>query len=669
MRGAKKKNLKSKRGSFSNVDDPKFAAIKKETEYLVKYRKIAQSFFDDNELIDLFKKHNYEDEQILKEINNKIRLGEDYQWKEIIKGKAITAKSSDQAKHKKKYYREEKSYSPEESKEQIIYNKNQKGIHKNSKDFYHYIAKKPKRPFQKCIEVPSEYQPTNINEDETKSKKEKNENNKNNENKEDNKNNENIENSKNIENNENNEDNKIKENNEDNKINENNENNNEKIESNENDNNINDIAKNLDITENIVCSKVSEKLITKVVLNEDENDSKSKELKLKEDAFRSLKNARKNWKRKSQADMNNNTINTNINISKYISDNNTSNNISNNLSNDISNDISNNNIINDISNNNISFNISNNISTNRQNEETEDFNNTPPGPEISSYSEIQKEKRKREKYLRDFFVNMKKQYCRKDQNNIKRATSKDSDISNKQIENIHINNKNNTYITKKNYKNSTINKNNSNSIKKKLIFDEELQLDTKVNNLTISSCYDNPYREQYLKMIKEKKKQNPDKVIELIVPPPIQYNPNYMQLYSPYQYGYNPYMNINPNIYMMKQYQMSGQQILNPLNQQQTPIKLNKPQNNNNKIDNNQINNVNYNDFNQGIMQSINANMISPRMNMAPSPVQMEINMGNVDINQLSVSGSGSGSVFHNISNDRVWEPSSSPGGMINTST
>ena len=68
-------------------------------------------------------------------------------------------------------------------------------------------------------------------------------------------------------------------------------------------------------------------------------------------------------------------------------------------------------------------------------------------------------------------------------------------------------------------------------------------------------------------------------------------------------------------------------------------------------------------------MQSINANMISPRMNMAPSPVQMEINMGNVDINQLSVSGSGSGSVFHNISNDRVWEPSSSPGGMINTST
>ena len=183
MRGAKKKNLKSKRGSFSNVDDPKFAAIKKETEYLVKYRKIAQSFFDDNELIDLFKKHNYEDEQILKEINNKIRLGEDYQWKEIIKGKAITAKSSDQAKHKKKYYREEKSYSPEESKEQIIYNKNQKGIHKNSKDFYHYIAKKPKRPFQKCIEVPSEYQPTNINEDETKSKKEKTENNKNNENK------------------------------------------------------------------------------------------------------------------------------------------------------------------------------------------------------------------------------------------------------------------------------------------------------------------------------------------------------------------------------------------------------------------------------------------------------------------------------------------------------
>ena len=656
MRGTKKKNLKSKRASFSNLDDPKFAAIKKETEYLLKYRKIAQSYLDDNELIDLFKQHNYDDEQILKEINDKIKLGEEYQWKEIIKGKAITAKSSDQAKHKKRYYREDKSYSPEESKEQIT-NKNQRGVHKNSKDFYHYIAKKPKRPFQKCIEVPSEYQPENNSENVIQPKKEKEENNKNNENIKDNKNNEINEDDKNKENNENVKSKNIENN------------------SNEKKNSIGDLAKNLDIKEDIVNSKISEKLVTKVVLNEDINDNKSKELKLKEDAFRSLKNARKNWKQKSQNDISNNNVNNNINLSSYVNDNNTSNNISHNLSNDISNNISNNNICNDIS-NNISYKISKDTSPYKQNEEIEDYNNTPPGPEISSYSELQKEKRKREKYLRDFFVNMKKHYCRKEQNNIKRTNSKDSDGSNnnRQIENININNKSNTLYTKKKYKNSLINNNsinNSRSNIKKLTFDKELKLDSKVNNLTISSCYDNPYREQYLKMINEKKKQNPDKEIELIIPP-LQYNPNYMQLYPPYQYGYNPYMNMNmnPNMYMMKQYQMVGQQIVNPLGPQETPMKLNKPQIDN-KIDNNQINNINFNDTNQGILQSINANMISPRVSMAPSPVQiMEISMGgNIDNAQLSISGSGSGSGFHNISNDRVWDQSSSPGRMINNST
>ena len=33
--------------------------------------------------------------------------------------------------------------------------------HKNSHDFYHYNSKRPKRPFQKCIEVPSDYLPMN----------------------------------------------------------------------------------------------------------------------------------------------------------------------------------------------------------------------------------------------------------------------------------------------------------------------------------------------------------------------------------------------------------------------------------------------------------------------------------------------------------------------------
>ena len=162
----------------------------------------------------------------------------------------------------KRYYRKKKYYSPEESKEPII-KKNQKGIYKNSKDFFHYITKEPKRPFQKCIEIPSEYQPININKNKIQSKKEKDENNENN------KNDEIIEN----EYYENNTSGKNK------------------------NNNVNDIAKNLFIEENIFNSKTREKLVTKVIFDEDVNDSKSKELKLKENAFISLKNARKKWKR------------------------------------------------------------------------------------------------------------------------------------------------------------------------------------------------------------------------------------------------------------------------------------------------------------------------------------------------------------------------------------
>ena len=45
--------------------------------------------------------------------------------------------------------------------------KNNKNEHKNyrnynSNDFYHYVSKQPKRPFQECIEVPSDYNPNLI---------------------------------------------------------------------------------------------------------------------------------------------------------------------------------------------------------------------------------------------------------------------------------------------------------------------------------------------------------------------------------------------------------------------------------------------------------------------------------------------------------------------------
>ena len=72
-----------------------------------------------------------------------------------------------------------------------------------------------------------------------------------------------------------------------------------------------------------------------------------------------------------------------------------------------------------------------------------------------------------------------------------------------------------------------------------------LKVNCKVNDIFIPASYDNPNREQLLKIIKEKRQQNPDKIIEFLYPqiPPIGQIPFYSNIYQPYN-QFNPYMNM-----------------------------------------------------------------------------------------------------------------------------
>lgn len=66
------------------------------------------------------------------------------------------------------------------------------------------------------------------------------------------------------------------------------------------------------------------------------------------------------------------------------------------------------------------------------------------------------------------------------------------------------------------------------------------KIESKINNIFISACYDNPQRDLFLKMINEKRKQNPDKIVQVLFPqfPPMGYYPNIYQQYNPYMDAY-----------------------------------------------------------------------------------------------------------------------------------
>ena len=496
-----KKKSQRKWESLHYQSPEKYSYSKKEKEYLSKYRKIAGEYLEDWEFIELFKKNNFDDDLISKELN-KIILGDDYKWKEIKNGKPVTTRSTDQVRKRQKYYKADKAYMKYEKTEGDNESNNKRKIkgsfHKNLNDFYHYVSKKPKRPFQKCIEVPSDYLPL-----------------KNNNNIQENQNiintDDNINNNDDINNNNNkiipskSANNIIKIDNEKNKINE--------LGNNININNDNKkaIKKALPINMNMnnkmeeTKNNESDKIIS--------DEEQRKIILIKGEVFKNLKRIKTNTETKFKE---------NKNRQKEIY---------------------------------------------KQKDSSEKRIQTSSGID-SDYSlsnkDIKNDKALQKKYLKIFFGNMN-HYSKKIENNIKRASSKDSETSDDRPEtikrNINNNKRNNiptsSNIIQKKIRSMNIsssnNKNNmNNNINKNLRRayeldqrSQEIRLESKVVNLTINSCYDNPYRDQYLKFINEKRKKNPGKIVELIIP---QYNNMFMPPF-PFQYQYNPYLNQNMFMY------------------------------------------------------------------------------------------------------------------------
>ena len=496
-----KKKSQRKWESLHYQSPEKYSYSKKEKEYLSKYRKIAGEYLEDWELMELFKKNNFDDDLITKELN-KIILGDDYKWKEVKNGKPVTTRSTDQVRKRQKYYKADKAYMKYEKTEGDNESNNKRKIkgsfHKNLNDFYHYVSKKPKRPFQKCIEVPSDYLPL-----------------KNNNNIQENQNiintDDNINNNDDINNNNNkiipskSANNIIKIDNEKNKINELGNNINTNID------NKKAIKKALPINMNTnnkmeeTKNNESDKIIS--------DEEQRKIILIKGEVFKNLKRIKTNTETKFKE---------NKNRQKEIY---------------------------------------------KQKDSSEKRIQTSSGID-SDYSlsnkDIKNDKALQKKYLKIFFGNMN-HYSKKIENNIKRASSKDSETSDDRPEtikrNINNNKRNNiptsSNILQKKIRSMNIsssnNKNNmNNNINKNLRRayeldqrDQEIRLESKVVNLTINACYDNPYRDQYLKFINEKRKKNPGKIVELIIP---QYN-NMLMPPFPFQYQYNPYLNQNMFMY------------------------------------------------------------------------------------------------------------------------
>ena len=557
MRGPKKKN-KGKWDSH-NINGEKYIYSKKEKEFLSKYKSIAGEYLDDYEFIELFKKNNFDDEQISKELN-KIKLGDDFKWKEIKNGKAVTTRSTDQIR-KKKYYRPEKSYQSYDKKEDEINeqsnNNKRKGkgsSNKSHNDYYYYGSKKPKRPFTKCIEVPSDYRPPNSNQD-----------------------------NKNI--------------------------------NSDNDNNIIS-SKNINTTNNIT-SENSEKENQRPFTNDNFDDNNKINIKNNVDD-KSDEEQKKILIIKGQVFKNLKKIKTNTELRKR----------------DNTDDI---------------YSSSN------------EKNNKSPGPEINvdMSNDLKKNKEMRTKYFRKFFGYMK-HYSKKQENNIKRANSKDSETSNdrspettkrKKRSNIPISS---SIIHKKNrvMNGNGINRNLRNSYG---IENTDVELESKVINISINSCYDNPYRDQYLKLINEKKKQNPGKEVEFIIP---QFSNPFMQQF-PSPYPYNPYFNQNmymyppqfpiqpgmpdskmnsknnPNLNSQMNFPMNPQMSIPQFNQQNNPQfsmpiyqNLNSPVNSplSSQMNIQMSPQVNPHDIGKNYIRNNDPQLLSPQSNNAPNPQNLMSN-------------------------------------------
>ena len=608
---SRRKNQRKYETNYNYQTNEDFNISQKEKELLSKYKSIAGEYLDDWEFIEMFKKNNFDEEQISKELN-KIILGDDFKWKEIKNGKPVTTRSTDQIRKKQRYYKNENNYNAYEKTEENYRNESSKNkrkikgsYHKNINDFYHYVSKKPKRPFQKCYEVPPDYLPmknTNINNNfilENKNEFINTENNNINDNNFNTNNNNKITPSKsanniiNVENNNNNINNKIM-----------------------NDDNKKSIKKPMQINMNLNMNKIEE---TKNDDNEkiiSEEEQRRKIILIKGEVFKSLK------KLKTEAKLKENNKIRQKDIYK-----------------------------------------AKDTSEKRIMKTTEridsDYN--------TSNQDIKNDKALQKKYLKILLGNMN-HYSKKIENNIKRASSKDSETSDDRPDTIKRIKRNNNIPTSSNIiqkKSRAINLNSNNNINKNLrrVYeieqrDRELEFDSKVVNLTISSCYDNPYREQYLKFINEKRKKNPGKIVELIIP---QFNNMYMPPYPlPYQY---PFLNQNMYMYPPSQYHPP---IPTPT---PTPIPNQQNVNSQNKINN--IQQINFPQY-QNIMMNpnfkennqINNNKYQPQINQMSIPLNQQINSPlnspmNSQINlQLSPQVNYNGKYF-GINNPELLSPKS----------
>ena len=610
---SRRKNQRKYETNYNYQTNEDFNISQKEKELLSKYKSIAGEYLDDWEFIEMFKKNNFDEEQISKELN-KIILGDDFKWKEIKNGKPVTTRSTDQIRKKQRYYKNENNYNAYEKTEENYRNESSKNkrkikgsYHKNINDFYHYVSKKPKRPFQKCYEVPPDYLPmknTNINNNfilENKNEFINTENNNINDNNFNTNNNNKITPSKsanniiNVENNNNNINNKIM-----------------------NDDNKKSIKKPMQINMNLNMNKIEE---TKNDDNEkiiSEEEQRRKIILIKGEVFKSLK------KLKTEAKLKENNKIRQKDIYK-----------------------------------------AKDTSEKRIMKTTEridsDYN--------TSNQDIKNDKALQKKYLKILLGNMN-HYSKKIENNIKRASSKDSETSDDRPDTIKRIKRNNNIPTSSNIiqkKSRAINLNSNNNINKNLrrVYeidqrDRELEFDSKVVNLTISSCYDNPYREQYLKFINEKRKKNPGKIVELIIP---QFNNMYTPPYPlPYQY---PFLNQNMYMYPPSQYHPP----FPTPTPTPTPIPNQQNVNSQNKINN--IQQINFPQY-QNIMMNpnfkennqINNNKYQPQINQMSIPLNQQINSPlnspmNSQINlQLSPQVNYNGKYF-GINNPELLSPKS----------
>ena len=281
--------------------------------------------------------------------------------------------------------------------------------------------------------------------------------------------------------------------------------------------------------------------------------------------------------------------------------------------------------------------------------------NNSPGPEcitplskkqnqINNNQEINKELKK--KYIKYFFGNIKNY-----NNNIRTNNPGKSPDITKRKNILDSSPDKIEYYEKKIYTYKRGNKFNSSNKKTQNNF---LQIESKVNDVYISSCYDNPQRDHIIKMVNEKRKQNPDKIVEVLFtqfPSPV---PFYSNMYQPYG-QYNPYMYMMPS---PNNYPMQPPMINPSLNDGQIPQYTN--------INNKEINNTNnYNVTTKGNLSesqnSLNSSDMNRINNITPITPNMNYNLNN---NYLSASNN---IVVDNLNNKSIVNMSNS--GNINSSS